>query len=955
MERTLQSSAVPKRTQNPPEVPTLKQAGRRNSSRKVERGGNLDSKVAENRIPGLGLIYQLMSVPLTATQVREAFLRFFEERGHRRVRSSSLVPVNDPTLLFTNAGMVQFKDVFTGREKRDYSRATSSQKSVRAGGKHNDLDNVGFTARHHTFFEMLGNFSFGDYFKADAIAFAWEFATRTLGIDPRRLAATVFNGERGLPWDEEAFELWVRQGLPRDRIHKLGYGDNFWAMGDTGPCGPCSEIHFHQGDDLPCAEVAAGRRCKGVACDCDRWLEIWNLVFMQFEREDKDGPLLPLPKPSIDTGAGLERMAAVVQGKRSNYDTDLFRPLLAKVEELSGKEYGRSAEDSASMRVIADHSRATAFLVADGVQPSNEGRGYVLRRIMRRAIRHGSRLGLTGPFLGQTVDRVIEMMRDAYPELHENRTFVLEVALHEEESFRRTLDRGLRLIDEEIEKLKASGEKVLPGEVVFFLHDTHGFPWDLTQVIARERGFEIDQAGYEERMRQQREKGEFVGSGDKAVGQIYHRLFARLGETVFLGYEGEGHEGEGTLMAIVRAGGIEATEAKPGETVELAFDRTPFYGESGGQVGDTGQISGNGGKSVAQVIDAGRPVPGLIVHRAVVERGRLAVGDVYHLSVDSQRRRAIRANHSATHLLHRALKIVIGDHVKQAGSVVAPDYLRFDYSHFAPPSPEQLERIEDLVNDWIRENAEAETRVMALEEARKSGAVALFGEKYADRVRVVSVHPQSTELCGGTHVRRTGDIGLFKIVSDASIASGIRRIVALTGAGALAYVREIEGQVRRASEVLKTSPKELVKRVEATQKRIKELERKAEEAAVRASSGSSSDILEQAREVNGIKVLTTQVDPADAKVFRGLADRLRDRIRSGVVAIGGGKDGKALLLVAATPDLVARGVSAVELVREMAKEIGGSGGGKADLAQAGGNDPSRIPAALEKIYHLVKL
>ncbi len=893
-------------------------------------------------------------MPLTATEAREAFLRFFEERGHRRVRSSSLVPLNDPTLLFTNAGMVQFKDVFTGREKRDYSRATSSQKCVRAGGKHNDLDNVGFTARHHTFFEMLGNFSFGDYFKADAIAFAWELVTQVLGIDPRRLATTVFNGERGLGWDEEAFELWAKQGVPRDRIHKLGYEDNFWAMGDTGPCGPCSEIHFFQGDDLPCAEVAAGRQCKGVACDCDRWLEIWNLVFMQFEKKDKDGPLLPLPKPSIDTGAGLERIAAVVQGKRSNYDTDLFRPLLAKVEELSGREYGASEQDSASMRVIADHSRATAFLVADGVQPSNEGRGYVLRRIMRRAIRHGSKLGLTEPFLSQTVGRVVEMMRDAYPELHENRSFVLEVARHEEEAFRRTLDRGLRLIDEEIERLKASGAKVLPGEVVFFLHDTHGFPWDLTQIIARERGFDIDQAAYEQRMQQQREKAEFVGSGDKAVGQIYQRLFGRLGETEFLGYQGEGHEGEGTLVAIVRDGADEVTQADAGQTVELVFDRTPFYGESGGQVGDTGQISAHGGKSIAEVTDTTRPVPGLIVHRAKIERGRLSVGDVCHLSVDSQRRRAIRANHSATHLLHRALKVVLGDHVKQAGSVVMPDYLRFDYSHFAPPSPAELERVEDLVNGWIRENAAAGTRVMSLGEARKSGAVALFGEKYGDRVRVVSVHPESTELCGGTHVSRTGDIGLFKIISDGSIASGIRRIVALTGAGAFTYLREIEDQIRKASELLKTSPKELVKRVEAGQKRIKELERKAEEAAVRASSGSPADALAQTREVNGIKVLATRVDPADAKVFRGLADNLRDRLRSGVVAIGGGKDGKALLLVAVTADLTAKGVSAVALVREMAKEIGGTGGGKADLAQAGGSDPSRIPAALERLYELLK-
>jgi alanyl-tRNA synthetase len=891
---------------------------------------------------------------MTADQVRESFLRFFEERGHRRVPSSPLVPYNDPTLLFTNAGMVQFKDVFTGREKRDYPRATSSQKSVRAGGKHNDLDNVGFTARHHTFFEMLGNFSFGDYFKAEAIGFAWEFVTRVLGLDPARLAVTVFNGERGLAWDEEADSLWLRQGVPRNRIHKLGYEDNFWAMGDTGPCGPCSEIHFHQGDDLLCPEEAANRPCQGVACDCDRWLEIWNLVFMQFERKDKDGPLLPLPKPSIDTGAGLERIAAVVQGKRSNYDTDLFQPIIAEAERLSGKRYGRTESDNASMRVIADHSRATAFLVADGVQPSNEGRGYVLRRIMRRAIRHGARLGLNGPFLAETVSRVIERMSGAYPELRENRSFILEVSRHEEESFRRTLDRGLYLIDEEIERLKQTGGKVLPGDVVFFLHDTHGFPWDLTQVIARERGYDIDQAGYEKRMQQQREKAQFGGSGERAVSDVYHRLAQSLGETEFLGYQGEGHEGEGTLRAIVRENGVEANQVSAGQSAELIFDRTPFYGESGGQVGDTGQITAAGGKSVAQVLDTIRPVPGLIVHRAKVEKGKLTVGDLCLLSVDSQRRTEIRANHSATHLLHRALKVVLGEHVKQAGSVVAPDYLRFDYSHFAPPSPEELEQVEDLVNQWILENQEAQTRIMELEEARRSGAVALFGEKYSDQVRVVTVHPQSTELCGGTHVRRTGDIGSFKIVSEASIASGVRRIVALTGRGALNYVREMESQLRRAADLLKTSPKELVGRVEATQRKLKELERKVEEAAVRASSADDAAVMEQAREVNGIRVLTTHVEPADAKVFRSLADRLRDRIRSGVVAIGGGKDGKALLLVAATPDVVDRGVSAVQLVRELAKEIGGSGGGKPDLAQAGGGDPAKIPGALERIYELVK-
>jgi alanyl-tRNA synthetase len=892
-----------------------------------------------------------MSSVLSASQIREAFLKFFEERGHRRVASSSLVPQNDPTLLFTNAGMVQFKDVFTGREKRDYARATTSQKCVRAGGKHNDLDNVGYTARHHTFFEMLGNFSFGDYFKAEAIAYGWEFVTKTLGLPKDRLAVTVFNGERGIPWDEEAFELWAKQGVSRDRILKLGYKDNFWAMGDTGPCGPCSEIHFHQGNDIPCVEEAAGRPCQGVACDCDRWLEIWNLVFMQFERKEKDAPLIPLPKPSIDTGAGLERIASVVQGKRSNYDTDLFQGILSTVSGLVGKPY--TQEGGASMRVVADHSRATAFLVADGVQPSNEGRGYVLRRIMRRAIRHGSLLGLDELFFFKVVDRVIELMGDAYPELRESRTFILEVAKFEEESFRRTLNRGMKLIDEEVSRLKKSGEKVLEGKKVFDLHSTYGFPWDLTQIILRERGYEADLEGFEKEMEEEAKRGKFAGSGDKAVGAVYQQLLERLGPSEFLGYEGVGHEGEGSVRAILK-GGAEVTHASEGDEVELVLDRTPFYGESGGQQGDTGRIVGHGGKAVAQVQDAQRPVSGLIVHQVKVTQGTFKVGDMVQAGVDGERRSSIRANHSATHLLHKALKLVLGEHVKQAGSVVAPDYLRFDFSHFAPMTHEQLEQVEDLVNGWVRENTEAQTRVMNLEEAKKSGAVAMFGEKYGETVRVVTVHPQSTELCGGTHVRRSGDIGLFKVLTESGVASGVRRVTAVTGLGALQYVRETERELKKVAELLKTSPKDLVKRVEATQKRVKDLEKKIEEVAVKAQAGSSKDLLEQARDINGMKVLATRMDPADPNVFRGLADQLRDRLKSGVVVIGGEKDGKVVLLVAATKDVVARGIHAGNLLKEMAKEVNGRGGGKPDLAQGGGEDPSRIPAAFDKFYELVK-
>jgi alanyl-tRNA synthetase len=888
---------------------------------------------------------------MSASQIREAFLKFFEERGHRRVASSSLVPQNDPTLLFTNAGMVQFKDVFTGREKSDYARATTSQKCVRAGGKHNDLDNVGYTARHHTFFEMLGNFSFGDYFKAEAIAYGWEFVTKTLGLDKERLAVTVFNGERGLPWDEEAFELWAKQGVPRERILKLGYKDNFWAMGDTGPCGPCSEIHFHQGNDIPCVEEAKGKPCQGVACDCDRWLEIWNLVFMQFERKEKDAPLIPLPKPSIDTGAGLERIASVVQGKRSNYETDLFQHILSTVSGLVGKPY--TQEGGASMRVIADHSRATAFLVADGVQPSNEGRGYVLRRIMRRAIRHGSQMGLDEVFFFKVVDRVIELMGDAYPELRESRTFILEVARFEEESFRRTLSRGMKLIDEEVTRMKAGGHKVLEGKKVFDLHSTYGFPWDLTQIILREKGFEADLEGFEKEMEKEAEKNKFAGSGDKAVGEVYQKVLERVGQSEFLGYQGEGHEGEGSVRAILK-GGAELTHASEGDEVEVVLDRTPFYGESGGQMGDTGRIVGHGGKAVAQVEDAQRPVSGLIVHKVKVTQGSFKVGDMVQAGVDGQRRASIRANHSATHLLHKALKMVLGEHVKQAGSVVAPDYLRFDFSHFAPMTHEQQDQVEDLVNTWIRENAESQTRIMNLEEAKKSGAVAMFGEKYGETVRVVTVHPQSTELCGGTHVRRSGDIGLFKMVGEAGVASGVRRITGVTGLGALQYVRDTERELKKVAELLKTSPKDLFKRVEATQKRVKELEKKVEEVTVKAQTGTSKDLMEQARDINGMKVLATRMDPADPNVFRGLADQLRDRIKSGIIAIGGEKDGKVVLLVAATKDVVARGIHAGNLLRDMAKEVNGRGGGKPDLAQGGGEDPSRIPAAFDKLYELVK-
>ncbi len=881
----------------------------------------------------------------TAAEIREAFLRFFEEQGHRRVASSSLVPHADPTLLFTNAGMVQFKDVFTGRERRDYSRATTAQKCVRAGGKHNDLENVGFTARHHTFFEMLGNFSFGDYFKKDAIAWGWEFVTspRWLGVDRSRLAATVFAGEGSLPWDEEAFELWKAQGVSEDRIHRLGAKDNFWAMGDTGPCGPCSELHYFQGNDIPCAEEKAGRACQGVACDCDRWLEIWNLVFMQFERSS-DGNLTPLPKPSIDTGAGLERMASVAQGKRSNYDTDLFQNIIRVVEKLAGKQYGANEDDSVSMRVIADHARATTFLVGDGVLPSNEGRGYVLRRIMRRAIRHGKRLGLEKLFLADVCSAVIEEMGAAYPETRENRAFITKVASQEEESFRRTLDKGLQILEEEMARLAKAKESVVPGNVAFQLYDTFGFPMDLTRVIAGERGLGVDEAGFDRHMAEQRARSEWKGSGAQAAGDVHKQIAAEIGEVHFLGYETPVAKAE--VKAIV-ANGARAAKAAKGDRVEIVTAATPFYGESGGQVGDVGAIRGPNG--AVAVKDAQRPVPGLIAHVGVVEAGEIAVGDLVELAVDDARRDLIRANHSATHLLQFALREKLGEHVKQAGSVVAPDYLRFDFSHFQPLTDEDLATIERRVNDLVRENAATDTSVLELEKARQSGAMMIFGEKYGDVVRVVRIGP-SKELCGGTHVRRTGDIAFFKIASEESIAAGVRRIIAHTGPKAVELSQREGDELRRTAALLRTGAFEVAQKVEAAQKRVKDLERALEEASSKMAAAQSGDLAAQAKEVAGAKVLAARVQ-GDGKSLRELADKLRDKLGKGVIALGAEVDGKAILLVAVTKDLTAK-VKAGDLVKEGAKLVGGSGGGKPDMAQAGGPDASGIEKALARIEEL---
>jgi alanyl-tRNA synthetase len=883
---------------------------------------------------------------LTAADIRELFLRFFEEKGHRRVASSALVPQNDPTLLFTNAGMVQFKDVFTGREKRDYRRATTAQKCVRAGGKHNDLENVGFTARHHTLFEMLGNFSFGDYFKKDAIAWAWELVTSPewLGVPKDRLAATVFAGEGTLPWDEEAYGLWKAAGVPEDRIHRLGAKDNFWAMGDTGPCGPCSELHFFQGNDIACAEEKAGRACQGVACDCDRWLEIWNLVFMQFERS-ADGGLTPLPKPSIDTGAGLERMAAVAQGKRSNYDTDLFQSIIGAVARLSGKAYGKDEDDSVSMRVIADHARATTFLVGDGVLPSNEGRGYVLRRIMRRAIRHGKRLGLEKPFLADVCRAVIAEMGAAYPETRENEAFITKVAQQEEESFRRTLDRGLAILEAEMARAKGAGEAVVPGKIAFQLYDTFGFPMDLTRVIAGEHGLGVDEAGFDRNMAEQRARSEWKGSGEQAVGDLQKAIATELGDVKFLGYEVTRATSE---VKALLANGARVARAGKGDRVEVVTAATPFYGESGGQVGDVGTITGPKGLRI-RVDDARRPVPGLITHAGEILEGELAVGDAVELAVDEQRRDLIRANHSATHLLHFALRERLGDHVKQAGSVVAPDHLRFDFSHFQPLTADDVKALERRVNELVRENVETDTAVLELAKARQAGAMMIFGEKYGDVVRVVRIGP-SKELCGGTHVRRTGDISFFKIDSEESIAAGVRRIVAFTGPGAVEAVQREGDELRQAAALLKAGALEVAGKIEQTQRRLKDLERALEEARSKVASAQSGDLAAQAKDVNGAKVLAVKVQ-GDGKTLRDLADKLRDKLGRGVVALGAEQDGKAILLVAVTKDLTGK-VRAGDLVKEAAKLVGGSGGGKPELAQAGGSDPAGLDQALAKVSEL---
>ncbi|MFA5517048.1 MAG: alanine--tRNA ligase [Desulfuromonadales bacterium] len=875
---------------------------------------------------------------LTGNQIRSRFLKFFEERGHVAVASSPLIPHNDPTLLFTNAGMNQFKDVFLGRERRDYVRATSSQKCVRAGGKHNDLENVGRTARHHTFFEMLGNFSFGDYFKKEAIAFAWEFLTKDLGLDRNRLYVSVFTD------DDEAADIWHEQeGVPRERIFRFGEKDNFWSMGDTGPCGPCSEIFWDNGPEVGCGAP----ECT-VGCDCDRYMEIWNNVFMQFDRS-ADGVLTPLPKPSVDTGMGLERITTVMQGVTSNYDTDLLQGIIRQVERLSGKRYRQQEKDDVSMRVIADHARAVTFLIADGVLPSNEGRGYVLRRIMRRAARHAKMLGFEGPVLYQTVDAVKDILGGAFPELRERESFIRKVVRAEEERFAETLDRGLAILNEEVAKLREKGEKVIPGDVVFRLYDTYGFPTDLTADIVRADGYTLDEAGFESCMERQRRQARenWKGSGEEAVGGAYQRLREDGLQCAFTGYHAlADHAG---ILAILKDG-EPVTEAGVGQRVEIISSVTPFYGESGGQTGDRGEIRTAG--ALVRIDDARRPLPDLIVHHGEVVEGRLTVGDQAELTVDAESRQATALNHTATHILQAVLIDTLGDHIKQAGSLVSPERLRFDFTHFSPVSAAELLRIEGEVNRRIRANQPVETEEMAAAEAIAAGATALFGEKYGERVRVVRVGDFSMELCGGTHIRSAGDIGLFKIVQETGIAAGVRRIEAVTGARALETVQREEEILDRLAAILKSDRSQIEGRLQKVLERQKDLEREVESLQGRLNADRAGQLLEEAREVAGIKVLSVRVDGVDGKGLRELADQLRERLASGVIVLGSAAEGKANLLVAVTRDLTDR-LSAGRLVQQLAQRVGGKGGGRPDLAQAGGNQPEFLDQALAATDDLV--
>lgn len=871
---------------------------------------------------------------MKSEEIRRLFLEFFEQKGHRVIPSSPLIPGDDPTLLFTNAGMVQFKSLFLGEEVRPYKRATSVQKCLRAGGKHNDLESVGKTARHHTFFEMLGNFSFGDYFKREAIRWAWEFLTEWVKLPKDRLLVTIYEQ------DDEAASLWLEEtDVKPERIFRLGEKDNFWQMGETGPCGPCSEVLIDQG-----AETGCGRPECSVGCHCDRFLEIWNLVFMQYNR-DSSGNLSPLPAPSIDTGMGLERLTAVLQGKKNNFDSDLFSPIIKSIEDVSGRQYGTDTSVDISIRVIADHIRAIAFLLTEGLIPSNEWRGYVLRRIIRRAARHGFMLGIESPFLYKVIDSVFEKMSGPYPELLEDTERSKKVLQFEEERFAHTLSTGMAILEKLIDELKSSKKDTIVGSDLFKLYDTYGFPLDLAKDIAEDNNLRIDEQGFYQEMELQkaRARASWVSSGEEVSG-VYKEVLKESGPTNFLGYESL--QFESTVEALIKEGSL-VEEAREGEEVEVVLDRTPFYGEAGGQVGDSGTIKAEDLKG--RVVDTKRH-DDLIVHTVKVKEGVLRKGMVVQATVNRERRRATMRNHTATHLLQAALRAVLGDHIKQAGSLVAPDRLRFDFTHFYAMEGRELQEVERIVNEKIMENLPVDVTWTTLDSALAMGAIALFGEKYGERVRVVRAGDFSTELCGGTHCNATGEIGLFRILSEGSVAAGVRRIEAVTGFSALELIRKRENELSRVAGMLRVGELQASERLEKVLNDLKTLEKELERIKSKAITSDINSILDKIVEIKGIKVLAHRVEGLDIKELRNLADLLKDRVGSGIIVLGSALDGKASYVSVITKDLVSR-FNAGEILKAI---TGGKGGGRPDMAQGGTKDPSGIDRAISSAIDVIK-
>lgn len=870
---------------------------------------------------------------MTSNEIREKFLEFFESKGHTRVASSSLVPHNDPTLLFANAGMNQFKEVFLGLKSLPFKRATTSQKCVRAGGKHNDLESVGRTARHHTFFEMLGNFSFGDYFKREAITYAWEFLTEVLGLPKDRLWVSIYKE------DDEAFELWQEvANIPAERIVRMDEKDNFWSMGDTGPCGPCSEIYIDRGEEYRCT----ADECKIGKCDCDRWRELWNLVFMQYNR-DENGNLTPLPKPSIDTGMGLERIATVMQNVYSNYDTDLLRPIIAFVENMTGKKY-YDDDRGFPFRVIADHSRAVTFLISDGVIPGNEGRSYVLRRILRRAARYGRELDLNEPFLYKIAPCVVSLMENAYPELRKNLDYIQKVIKSEEERFNETLSDGLKMLSEEINRLTREQKDIIPGETAFMLYDTFGFPLDLTRDIAMEKGFSVDVKSFEVLMEKQREKAKAARKESYKIDELFD-ILAPLPPTEFLGYDRL--ESESLVQCIISNQiSVESFRDKSQE-IAIVLDRTPFYGESGGQVGDTGIIENE--DFIFRVTDTQKTPDGKFYHIGKIEKGEVRVKDKVTARVDIDRRKSIARNHSATHLLHMALKQVLGEHVNQAGSLVNDTGLRFDFSHHSPMTPEELKTTEEKVNEAILSNLPITVDITTVQEAQKRGAIALFGEKYGEKVRLVCMGDYSMELCGGTHVKSTSEIGLFKIVSENSIGAGLRRIEAVTGKNLLNFLNTTLQSFNDAATLLKTSPQQINQKINELLERLKFYEREIESLSQQAINAQLEDVFRKKIDLKGITVIYSRVKAREMDDLRKMSDALRQRINSGIIVLGSVVGGKANFVASVSDDLVKKGYHAGKIIKQVALIAEGSGGGRSDFAQAGGKNPEKLDEALNSV------